>query len=243
MFDDQGTEQRGAWVFDIRRQCQTPACRVARSQKKAPCPNKRPARERHLRVAVPEDERPFGAALKPAGVSSWGSTLPPDDSKQGPRSVGMISGIQPVVFSTISCRRRKTAGKGRNLTYLQSLQPHRLTGRLQPHPQSCIHPTFCFPSISVPDSVFLPLSFTSLTLLCPWLLPTPPYNPSILNPERMVSAKTLTSMVFIITVCWDSLQAFSAFLMLSGVHSTLFMAITPSMELHGWGQEQGQKAV
>lgn len=74
----------------------------------APCPNKRAARERHLTVAVPEPERAAGAALAPAGVLSWGSTLPPEDSKQGPRGVGMISGIQPVVFSTASCRRRNT---------------------------------------------------------------------------------------------------------------------------------------
>ena len=112
VFDGQGrAEQREASGLDRRRCCQAPACRVARSQEKAPCPNKRAARGRWLRVAVPEAKRGMGAAaLKPAGVSSWGSTLPPDDSKQGPRGVGMISGIQPVVFSTISCRRRKMVG-------------------------------------------------------------------------------------------------------------------------------------
>lgn len=101
----------GALGCDMRRQYQTPACRVARSQERAPCPNKRAARERHLKVAVPEPERAAGAALEPAGVLSWGSTLPPEDSKQGPRGEGMISGIQPVVFSTVSCRRRKTVGE------------------------------------------------------------------------------------------------------------------------------------
>lgn len=54
----------------MRRQYQTPTCRVARSQERAPCPNKRAARERRLRVAVLEPERATGAALKPAGVLS-----------------------------------------------------------------------------------------------------------------------------------------------------------------------------
>lgn len=96
----------------MRIQYQTTTFRVARSQEKAPCPNKRAARGRHLRVAVLELERPTGAALKPAGVLSWGSTLPPEDSKQGPRVVGMISGIQPVVFSTTSCRTREMGENG-----------------------------------------------------------------------------------------------------------------------------------
>lgn len=109
----------------MRRQCQIPACRVARSQKKAPCPNKRAAIGRCLRVALPEAKRTIDAALKPAGVSSWGSTLPPDDSKQGPRGVGMISGIQPVVFSTTSCRRREKMGKNRSLpTLFPFLRPY-----------------------------------------------------------------------------------------------------------------------
>lgn len=64
--------------------------------------------------------------------------------------------------------------------------------------------------------------------------------PSIPDPERLVSPGTLTSMVFIITICWASLQALSAFLMLSGVHSTLFMAIMPSMELP-WVGEGGNR--
>lgn len=114
MFDSREED----WVFDMRRQCQIPACRVARSQKKAPCPNKRAAMGRCLGVALPEAKRAIGAALKPAGVSSWGSTLPPDDSKQGPLGVGMISGIQPVVFPTTSCRRRGKMDKGRSLPTL-----------------------------------------------------------------------------------------------------------------------------
>lgn len=111
VFDDQGTEWRGDQVFDMRRQCQIPACRVARSQKKAPCPNKRAPMERCLGVALPEVRGAIGAALKPAGVLSWGSTLPPDDSKQGPRGIGMISGIWPVVFSTTSWRRKEKWAK------------------------------------------------------------------------------------------------------------------------------------
>lgn len=100
-------KQRGVSVFgDEGRAEQIPAYRMARSQERAPCPNRRATRERHLKVAGPEPERATGAALKPAGVLSWGSTLPPIDSKQGPRGLGMISGIQPVVFSTVSCRKR-----------------------------------------------------------------------------------------------------------------------------------------
>lgn len=96
----------------MRRQYQTPTCRVARSQERTPCPNKRAAKGRHLRVAVLEPERATGAALKPAGVWSWGSTLPPEDSKQGPHVAGMISGIQPVVFSTNSCSKRQMGENG-----------------------------------------------------------------------------------------------------------------------------------
>lgn len=113
-FDAEGrAEQRRAWACDTRRQCQALACRTARSQERAPCPNKRAARGRHLRVAVPAPERATGEALKPAGLSSWGSTLPPEDCTQGPRGVGTISGIRPVVFSTTSCRRRRRMGEGR----------------------------------------------------------------------------------------------------------------------------------
>lgn len=114
VFDAEGrAEQRRAWACDMRRECQALACRTARRQERAPCPNKRAARGRHLRVAVPAPERATGEDLKPAGLSSWGSTLPPEDSTQDPRGVGMISGIKPVVFSTTSCRRRRRMDEGR----------------------------------------------------------------------------------------------------------------------------------
>lgn len=114
VFDAEGrAEQRRAWACDMRRECQALACRMARRQERAPCPNKRAARGRHLRVAVPAPERATGEDLKPAGLSSWGSTLPPEDSTQDPRGVGMISGIKPVVFSTTSCRRRRRMDEGR----------------------------------------------------------------------------------------------------------------------------------
>ena len=113
--DDKGRceQERGLSMW-LRRRYQIPACRVARSQDRAPCPNKRVARGRHLRVALLDPERTPGAALKPAGVLSWGSTLPPEDSKQGPRGVGLMSRIQPVVFSTSSCRRRRKKADGRS---------------------------------------------------------------------------------------------------------------------------------
>ena len=109
----------------MRRRYQAPARRVARSQDTAPCPNKRAVRGRRLGVAVLEPERAMGAALKPAGVLSWGSTLPLEDSKQGPRGAGMISGIQPVVFSTSSCRRRENMGEGGSIpTSFPLLRPY-----------------------------------------------------------------------------------------------------------------------
>lgn len=143
-------------------------------------------------MAVPEAERGLGAAaLKPTGVLSWGSTLPPHDSKQGPRGVGMISGTQPVVFSTTSCRRRKKQVEVEDPLHLVSFpwtslghplsaQPHRLTGRLWSHPNLELpQPNCLLLQLLHPSPVFLPAE-TSLTLLRSWLLPTPSRTPASL---------------------------------------------------------------
>lgn len=56
-----GLSKEVDWVFDMSRKCQISACRVARSQKKVPCPNKRAAMGSCLRVALPEAKRAIGA--------------------------------------------------------------------------------------------------------------------------------------------------------------------------------------
>lgn len=116
IFEDRGRfEERRFWICGKMRQNQTPVCSVARTHRKVPCRNKSAARGMRLRVVVLELERATDAALKPAGVWSWASTLPPDDSIQGPRGVGMMSGIQPVMFSISSCRSGKKKGKPTSL--------------------------------------------------------------------------------------------------------------------------------
>lgn len=56
-----GLSKEVDWVFDMSREYQFSACRLARSQKKAPCPNKRAAMGSCLRVALPEAKRAIGA--------------------------------------------------------------------------------------------------------------------------------------------------------------------------------------
>lgn len=63
-------------------------------------------------------------------------------------------------------------------------------GRPQSPTQSCMSPTFCFPSRPFPDPGFCLLSFTSLVLPCSCLLPTPSHTPPSPHREAGVSWDT-----------------------------------------------------